>query len=47
MYVTFQKKPSFTGYSKFSELNVNAGLYLLALPEKIVMAITEETFVLS
>ena len=33
-YVTFQKKPSSIGYSKFSELNVSAGLYLLALPEK-------------
>jgi hypothetical protein len=47
MYVTFQKKPSSTGYSKFSVLNVTAGLYLLALPEKILMAITKETFVLS
>ena len=47
MYVTFQKKPSSTGYSKFSELNVTAGLYLFALPEKILMAIMKATFVLS
>jgi len=33
-YVTFQKKPTSTGYSKFSEINVTAGLYLLALQEK-------------
>jgi hypothetical protein len=43
--MTFQKKPSSTGYSKFNVINVTAGLYLLALPEK--MAITKETFVLS
>jgi len=47
MYVTFQKKPSATSCSKFGILNVTAGLYLLALPEKILMAITKETFVLS
>jgi len=34
MYVTFQNTPSSTGHSKFSAINVTAGLYLLALREK-------------